>query len=240
MDKKIILIIGASSGIGKFISTMLVRENNIVINADITNSAASNWTIDSHIYEVHLDVTSNDQIIDLANDISTKFGVLDTLIYAPAPSRSNRKSFPENLDSVDNELNILLKGAMSCIRFFYPVMLGSRNPSILLLGSILGSLIAHESLGYHLSKSALIHGMNYFAVNLAKHNIRVNMVSPSLIETNLTGMVSEREKSIIRNATPLNQLTTPGNVADAVYFLVSDLSSNITGQDLKINGGVAF
>jgi NAD(P)-dependent dehydrogenase (short-subunit alcohol dehydrogenase family) len=125
MEKKIILVIGASSGIGKFISTMLVRDNNIVINADITNSIASNWTIDSHIYEVHLDVTSNDQIIDLAKNISTKFGVLDTLIYAPAPPRSNRKSFPDNLDTVDSELNILLKGAMSCIRFFYPLMLES-------------------------------------------------------------------------------------------------------------------
>ena len=247
MDKKIILIIGASSGIGKFISTMLVRENNIVINADITNSAASNWTIDSHIYEVHLDVTSNNQIIDLANDISTKFGVLDTLIYAPAPSRSNRKSFPENLDSVDNELNILLKGAMSCIRFFYPVMLGSRNPSILLLGSILGSLIAHESLGYHLSKSALIHGMNYFAVNLAKHNIRVNMISPGLVKrqhsADNSGEPTESQNlfdAYIKYAVPLGRSSEYEDIYQATSYLISDKAKYITGSNLTLDGGLSL
>jgi 3-oxoacyl-[acyl-carrier protein] reductase len=93
---------------------------------------------------------------------------------------------------------------------------------------------------YAASKGGVVSATRSLALELAPYNIRVNSISPGYIETDMTKFSSEEEKDYYLEKIPLKRLGDPREIADCVVFLCSDRSSYITGQDISVNGGLAF
>jgi len=243
---KTAILIGGTGGLGEAIARKLHQEKFDLLIAYNSNESKARelkaqLTSNENKCEI-LKVSLEDEqsILNFINECNRKYETITHLIFAASLPINTQSIHQSRWSSFQEHLDNQVKSVFELTKALLPSFKENKYGNIIVIGSALIDSPIKNWIPYSTAKSALRGLIKGLSLELGTHNIRVNMVSPSLIETNLTGMVSEREKSIIRNATPLNQLTTPGNVADAVYFLASDLSSNITGQDLKINGGVAF
>jgi 3-oxoacyl-[acyl-carrier protein] reductase len=138
----------------------------------------------------------------------------------------------------DRQLDTNLKGAFALIRAASRPMMKQRCGAIINLTSIVGESGNGGQAAYSASKAGLIGLTKSVAKELASRNIRVNAVSPGFIGTDMTaGINDEMRKKMLENI-PLARLGSPEEVATAVLFLASDAATYITGEVLKVNGGM--
>lgn len=225
---KNILIIGASSGIGKASAQLLAQEHNIIGTYNKTNPEA----IENTSFH-HLDVLSN------AYDLSFLPEQIDALVYCPGAI--NLKPFarikPEDFIA-DYELQVL--GAVKIIQAILPRMKASSAASIVLFSTV----AVQSGFNFHslvsASKGAIEGLTRALSAELAP-KIRVNCIAPSITDTPLAGTLLSTDEKKEANAQrhPLKKIGTAMDIANAVSFLVNDSSSWMTGQVLKIDGGMS-
>ena len=110
--------------------------------------------------------------------------------------------------------------------------------SIINITSIVGHSGNIGQSNYSASKAGIIGMSKSVALELAKRNITVNCISPGFIDTNMTNVLTESQKELIKSKIPMGIIGKPDDVANCVYFLVSDKASYITGETIHINGGM--
>jgi 3-oxoacyl-[acyl-carrier protein] reductase len=138
----------------------------------------------------------------------------------------------------DKTLDTNLKGAFALIRAVSRPMMKQRGGAIVNLTSVVGEMGNGGQAPYAASKAGLIGLTKSVAKELASRNIRVNAVSPGFIGTDMTAALPEDVKSKMLEAIPLARLGGAEEVAQAVAFLASDAASYVTGEVLKVNGGM--
>jgi len=244
-NRKIILMVGGASGIGRVISDQLAVEGHMVVNADLSHPPSRpDWSGKEGVIDTRLDVTKAASIETLVSSIAENFGRLDALVYAAAPSRAARKPFPENLAMFRKEIDILLTAAMEMSAAALPLLRTGHDAAIVFIGSVLSQRIAHETIGYHAAKAGLAHAARYLATHLATHGVRVNLVSPGVIKRHPlpeAGKAPEfnlQFETQLRHAVPAGRAGTPVEIADLVSFLLSSKATYITGQDIVVDGGL--
>ena len=241
---KIALITGAGKGIGKACAIALAEAGDHVIiisrtEKDLIEVQKIIRKLKSKCIYFDCDVTNIDEI----KKIFTKISKLDILINNAGTNRPEfftkikRKDMSEVVD-----LNI--KASFDIAQLSTKLMLKSKNRkkiggSIINLSSQLGKVGAPLRSVYNMTKFGIEGLTKGMAIDLAKHNIRVNSICPTFVETPMVKKFFKNKdfkKSVIKNI-PLGKVATESDIATAVVYLASDASSMMTGSSLVIDGG---
>ena len=138
----------------------------------------------------------------------------------------------------DRVLDTNLKGAFALVRAAARPMMKQRGGAIINVTSVVGEMGNAGQAAYAASKAGLIGLTKSVARELASRNIRCNAVSPGFIETDMTHVLGEDLKKNLLGQVPLGRLGRSEDVAQAVLFLASDAAAYVTGETLKVNGGM--
>ncbi|MHC1698266.1 MAG: 3-oxoacyl-[acyl-carrier-protein] reductase [Geobacteraceae bacterium] len=236
------LVTGASRGIGKAVAMKLAAEGAEVI-VTATSLERAKQTADQIIslghkaIPVKVDVGLAADVEALFQVVVAEFGSLDILVNNAGITRDGllMRMKDEDWDSV---LDVNLKGTFLCTREAIKIMAKAKSGRIVTISSVVGEMGNAGQANYCASKAGIIGFTKAVAREYAKRNITVNAVAPGFIETDMTGVLTEGVRDELLKQIPVNRFGAPEDIANAVYYLVSDLGSYVTGQVISVNGGM--
>ncbi|NQZ88126.1 MAG: 3-oxoacyl-ACP reductase FabG [Colwellia sp.] len=237
-EGKVVLVTGASRGIGKAIASQFKALGATVLGTATSEHGAGN--ISEYLGAGNglvLNVTDNDSIAALFVAIKENHGGIDILVNNAGITRDNlfmRMKDEEWQDIIDTNLSSVFKISKAVIRS----MMKKRNGRIINIGSVVGSMGNAGQVNYATSKAGLLGFTKSLAREVASRGITVNTVSPGFIDTDMTQTLTDEQKDGIFSQVPANRLGKPEEIANAVVFLASDGAAYITGETLHVNGGM--
>ena len=242
LDGKLVLVTGASRGIGKAIALTLGRAGATVIGTATTESGSDNISkifADNKVSGkgIKLNVTDNEQIASLIKSVNEDFGSIDILINNAGITRDNillRMKEDEWEDIINTNLSSLYKMSKSVLRG----MIKKRSGRIISITSVVGAMGNAGQSNYAAAKAGMIGFTKSLAREVGVRGITVNAVAPGFIETDMTSNLPDEQKEALASQIPMGRLGTPDEVENAVLFLAGDSGSYITGQTLHVNGGM--
>ena len=242
LDEKIVLVTGATRGIGKAISLTLGSAGATVIGTATTDEGANN--ISSIFAEnniigkgMKLNVTDNEQIAYLINDINENFGSVDILINNAGITKDNilvRMKQEEWDDIINTNLSSVYKISKAVLRG----MIKKRSGRIISITSVVGAMGNAGQSNYAAAKAGMIGFTKSLAREVGIRGITVNAIAPGFISTDMTNSLPDEQKDALVSQIPMGRLGAADEVAQAVLFLADDSGSYITGQTLHVNGGM--
>jgi NAD(P)-dependent dehydrogenase (short-subunit alcohol dehydrogenase family) len=244
LNKKIAIVTGGGSGIGRAAAVRFAKEGATVAVADI-NSIMGEETV-SLIKEaggeaifVKTDVADSEQIKQLIQITSNTFGGLHIMFNNAGIGNSEVRSVDLAEEEWDRVVDINLKGVFLGIKYAVPEISKSGGGSIINTSSLLGLKGQKYMAAYNASKAGVVVLTKNAALEYGKYNIRVNAIAPGVIDTKIieNWKQNDRKWPIISRANALGRIGTPEEVANAVLFLASDEASFITGTTLSVDGG---
>jgi 3-oxoacyl-[acyl-carrier protein] reductase len=242
LNGKIVLVTGATRGIGKAIALTLGGAGATVIGTATTESGADNI---SKVFAenkisgkgMKLDVTDNEQVSNLVKDIGEDFGSVDILVNNAGITRDNillRMKEDEWEDIINTNLSSIYKMSKSVLRG----MIKKRSGRIISITSVVGVMGNAGQSNYGAAKAGIIGFTKSLAREVGVRGITVNAIAPGFIETDMTDSLPDNQKETLASQIPMGRLGTAAEVASAVLFLAGDGGSYITGQTLHVNGGM--
>lgn len=240
--RKTILITGASRGIGRAIALSIDNSQfNIVINykkeakkAEELVRIIRNKGINA--IAVQADVSDFKQVENMYEEINKTFGKVDILINNAGISFSN---FAQNI-TVDEWHEIFatnVDGVFYCTKMALNDMISNKDGVIINISSVFGQTGGALESHYSATKGAVISYSKALAKELAPSNIRVNVVAPGGILTDMTKPLGDEILDDYVSEIPIGRMGLPEDIANVVKFLISDAASYITGQVIAVNGG---
>ena len=238
-NDKVVLVSGASRGIGRAIAEAFVAKGAKVVGTATSQSGAE--AISAYLGDAGcglvLNVTSPESIESLFAAIKEKFGEVDILINNAGITRDNllmRMKDDEWQDIIDTNLTSLYRLSKPVLR----AMMKKRYGRIINIGSVVGTMGNAGQTNYAAAKAGLIGFTKSLAREVASRGITVNSVAPGFIETDMTQALTEEQRGGILSQVPANRLGDPKEIAAAVLFLASDEAAYVTGETLHVNGGM--
>lgn len=244
LEGKVAIVTGGAQGIGKSIATQLALAGANVVIADVMEEKAKSTAEEisqsgNEAISIGVDVSSLSSVEEIVKKTLDKFGRIDILVNNAGVTRDAlvMRMKEEDWDLV---LDINLKGAFNCIKIVSPVMMKQKSGKIVNIASIVGINGNAGQANYSASKGGLIALTKTCAKELASRQINVNAVAPGFIQTSMTERLPAQVKEKLSSQIPLGKIGKPEDVASAVLFLVSEKSSYITGEVIKVDGGMAM
>ncbi|HCC57234.1 MAG TPA: hypothetical protein DEQ47_08205 [Solibacterales bacterium] len=240
---KVALITGGGSGLGRAIALGFAREGMRVLVTDVKGQAAKETLVsieqEGGFGEAHpLDVTSRSEIESLVEQTVSSHGSIDVLVNSAGLAIRGTALDYADADW-DKIIAVNLKGTFLCCQIVGRTMASRQSGKIINLASI-GAFIAYPgSIAYLASKGGVMQLTKGFAVELARSNVQVNAIAPSLFDTPMVKNSRSDEQSLryFTERTPIGRLGQPQEVVGAAIFLASDETSMITGHTLAVDGG---
>ena len=242
LQGKSVLITGAFGGIGKALALKFGENGAKVAMWDIFIDDEFNKKLtDKGIQFIasQVDITKREDVQKSADEIIAQWGKIDILVNNAGITKDNLilRMTEEEWDKV---MEINLKGAFICSRIIGKVMFPQKSGSIVNVASIIGQIGNIGQANYSASKGALISLTKTCAKEFARFGVRVNAVAPGYIITKMTEQLPEKIKTKMLEGIPLGRLGKPEDVSDLVVFLSSDKADYITGQVVRIDGGMVM
>mgnify|MGYP001040494977 CR=1 FL=1 len=184
-----------------------------------------------------LNVTDNEQITNLLNNISENYGSVDILINNAGITRDNilvRMKEDEWDEIISTNLTSVYKMSKSVLRG----MLKKRSGRIISITSVVGAMGNAGQSNYAAAKAGIIGFTKSLAREVGVRGITVNAIAPGFIKTDMTDNLPDDQKVALTSQIPMGRLGTSDEIADAVLFLAADSGSYITSQTLHVNGGM--
>ena len=235
MDKKVVLISGASRGIGAAIAIHLAS-----LGYKVIGTARSQFKFDKpsdNLIPLKLDITCRESIKDCAAKLKEQ-NLLPDILINNAGITSDQLFLRMKDDEWDNVLATNLTGTFNLTKAFIKNMIKNRYGRIINISSISGLMGNPGQVNYSSAKAGLSGFTKSLAKEVGSRNITVNSVAPGFIETDMTSFLDEDSKNTIIKDIPLNRLGSPEDVSELVAFLAGDESQYITGQTISIDGGL--
>lgn len=233
----IVLITGGSRGIGAAIAKQFAQQGNTVyITYCQSQTAALDLQKQYGVHPIATDFRQPDAPKKLAETVLQKTGTVDILVNNAAISVVNLFQCVSPTERTAL-YQVNLFGTTELTRAILPAMLQQHNGCIINLASIWGETGASCEVDYSVTKGAVIAFTKALAKEVAPSGIRVNAVSPGVIDTEMNAHLSVEDRQNLEEETPLQRIGKPEEIANAVCFLASKQASFITGQILAVNGG---
>jgi 3-oxoacyl-[acyl-carrier protein] reductase len=245
MKDKVVLITGAAQGIGRAIALRFAKEGARLALNDIETQKESLEKLKKEIEELGTEakyyfanVASYEEVEIMIKEIEKDFGRLDVLVNNAGiiKDRTLAKMTPEEWKAV---LDIDLTGVFNCTKTALPLIVANQG-SIISISSVVALEGNFGQTNYAAAKAGIIGFTKSLAKELGRFGVRVNAVCPGFIETKMGESVPENIKQGIKQLTALGRFGKPEEVANLVFFLASDEASFITGEAIKIDGGLAI
>ena len=242
ISNKIILVTGASRGIGMSIASELSENGAIVIGTATTKEGASSISNSLSSFKnkgegMVLDVNSSDSIQSLIKSINEKYGEIQILVNNAGITQDNLLVRMKD-EEWDNVLNTNLTSIYKLSKSVLRSMMKSRYGKIINISSVVGHMGNAGQTNYVASKAGITGFTKSLAQEVGNRGITVNCVAPGFIDTDMTKSLSDDQKEKLITHIPLSRLGDSSDVAKAVLFLASSDADYITGETIHVNGGM--
>ncbi len=250
MKDKVVLVTGGAAGIGKATALRFAEEGARVVICDL-NEAAGQESVkelgdDAAFYPVN--VADRQDVQKWIEDVVARYGRVDVLVNNAGVLRDGQLiKFKEGqllgqMPEADFDLviSVNLKGVFNCTQAVAPVMAGRGGGVILNASSVVGLDGNFGQTNYVATKSGVVGMTKVWARELGRFKIRVNAVAPGFISTDMINRMPEKILEGMKSRTPLGRLGDPRDIANAYLFLASDEASFITGETLRVDGGIVI
>ncbi|HOK41285.1 MAG TPA: SDR family oxidoreductase [bacterium] len=242
--EKVILIIGATGGIGRAVTKKFIEKgysciihyhSNKKIAEELLELAKKNG---NNALLVRCDICDEKQIKEMFEYIKRFYTNITGFVNCSISKFANIKFQDMGWETIEEQLTINLKSNFYLIKEILPFMVKNKYGKIVFISSQSTEDVPPPQLShYSISKSALNSFAKNLAVELAPLGIRVNIVSPGMTDTELISNLPEKAKLLTISKTLLKRLAKPEDIASAIYYLISEDSDYITGETLRVNGG---
>ena len=242
---KVALVTGGAVGIGEAITTGLAESGaKVVINYNRSKEKAKELCdrLAKQGYECAMfkaDVSKLDEASALIRETVNKYGKIDILVNNAGITK-DQLMLRMSEEDFDKVINVNLKGTWNTIKSAVPVMAKARTGKIINISSVTGIIGNAGQSNYAASKAGIIGLTKSVAREFAKRNITCNAVAPGFIETSMTETLPEKIKEYYLSQIPLGRFGKTQDVASMVLFLASDYADYITGQVMKVDGGMVM
>lgn len=244
LNGKNILITGASRGLGRRMAEVIARQGAHVIfnyRGDEQKAMALKEELiklgASQVTALQFDVTDSAKVKSELESFVEKYGAITGLVNNAGISR-DALLLRSKEEDIDATLNTNLKSAMMITQTLTKTMMKAENVSIVNISSVVGLMGNAGQSAYAASKAGLIGYTKSVAKELASRNVRCNAICPGFIVTDMTDKLDDKTKEGYLSAIPLKRLGASEEVANLVCFLLSKASGYITGETIKIDGGL--
>lgn len=243
LKEKVALVTGGSRGIGRGVCEALAaRGAHVVVGYGRGEEAAKQVVAaieaaGGSAEALGFDVGDMQAAQDAVSKLAKDKGRLDILV-ANAGISIDGLLLRVKEDDLDRLLAVNLKGAVACAKAAVKSMMRKRQGRIVFMSSVVGEMGNAGQTAYAATKAGMIGVTKSLARELASRNITVNAVTPGFIATDMTDAIAEGMKEQLTSAIPLGRIGEVADVAAGVVYLCSDEASYVTGQTLRVNGGM--
>lgn len=245
LEGKTCLVTGGSRGIGKAIALKLAEFGADVAityarSADAANEVKTQIeALGRKSKAIQADAVDFSEAEKVIGEILSDWDKLDVLVNNAGITKDNLilRMSEEQWDDV---ITTNLKSIFNYSKVVARPMMKNRGGSIINISSVVGISGNAGQSNYSASKAGIIGFTKSYAKELASRNIRANVIAPGYITTDMTDALDEKVLDGIKQATPLGRAGNANEIADAVVFLASDMSSYITGETIRVDGGMAM
>lgn len=242
-NDKVVLVTGASRGIGRAIATAFAKQGATLIFTYLNSEDAARQ-LETELNEaggkakgIKSDASVYDQADKLVADVVGEFGKIDVLVNNAGITRDGllMRMSEQQWDEV---MTINLKSVFNLTKAATKPMMKARSGSIINITSVVGIRGNAGQANYAASKAGIIGFTKSIALELGSRNIRCNAIAPGFIETEMTSNISEKATAEWAEQIPMKRAGNADEVASAVVFLAGEESAYITGQVLQVDGGM--
>ncbi|MPW64687.1 3-oxoacyl-ACP reductase FabG [Moraxella catarrhalis] len=240
MSRKIVLVTGASRGIGKAIAKRFADEGHFVIGTATSKKGAE--AIGDYLSESGgigriLDVCNHEDIDKLFEEIDSVYGGINVLVNNAGITKDGllmRMKDEDWASVIDTNLTAVYRMSRRAVRG----MMKARQGRIINITSVVGQMGNAGQANYAATKAGVEGFSRALAREIGSRGVTVNCVAPGFVETDMTEALDERLVNSMLDAVPIGRMAQPEEIAAAVSFLASDDASYITGAVLAVNGGM--
>jgi NAD(P)-dependent dehydrogenase (short-subunit alcohol dehydrogenase family) len=239
------VVTGGAHGIGRAIAERFLQEGASVVIADIDSEAAagtaSELAATGPVEWIHTDISQRDQVRSAVERCVEAFGKLD--VFAANASNADVVNLMDLEEAAWRRMvDVNLTGAFFSVQEAARAMIPRRTGAVVFTASTNSFWVEANTAHYSATKFGIVGLMKTAALDLAPHGIRVNAVSPGVVNTRLARFLVEDpvEGPAFLRRVPLGRFAEPNDIANAVVFLASDEAAYITGENLVIDGGTSI
>jgi 3-oxoacyl-[acyl-carrier protein] reductase len=243
LNDRVAVVTGGYRGIGRSLCVALGRAGAYVVAADVGDEAVGKETLAAveaaggKAELVRCDVTNSESVNAVFQEVHKRLGRLDILVNNAGIARDQLLMRVSDED-IQKTYAVNVTGAIYCARAAIRPMMRAKHGRVINMASVVAELGNAGQAVYSSSKAALIGLTKTLAREYASRGVTVNAVAPGYIDTDMTRNLPEEAKKYMLGQVPLGRVGTPEDVAAAVQFLSSDEAGYITGQVLRVNGGM--
>jgi 3-oxoacyl-[acyl-carrier protein] reductase len=250
MKDKVVLVTGGAAGIGKATALRFAEEGAQVVICDVNEAAGQQMVNElgggAAFYKVN--VTSREEVQKWIDDVVARYGRVDVLVNNAGVLRDGQLVKVKDGELVgqmpeadfDLVISVNLKGVFNCTQAAAAVMAKQAGGVILNASSVVGLDGNFGQTNYVASKAGVVGMTRVWARELGKFGVRVNAVAPGFISTEMISAMPEKILEGMKSRTPLRRLGDPRDIANAYLFLASDEAAFITGETLRVDGGIVI
>jgi NAD(P)-dependent dehydrogenase (short-subunit alcohol dehydrogenase family) len=250
LEKKVAIIAGGARGMGGAIALKFADEGCSCVIADVLDGPGAKTVTEvkkkgRDAIFVHCDVSDSRQVKDMVKQAIAKFKKIDILVVSAGIGTNPTPLEAITDESWDRVMDINSKGTFLCIQALAPHMKQNKSGNIICIVSVAGTVGSMINWHYHASKAAQLSVARSAAATLAPFDIRVNIIHPGMIFTDMSAVFSgpgvkdvlAQQTAMAQHGIPLRRIGSTEDIAKAALFLASDMSSYITGDSIFVSGG---
>lgn len=234
---KIALVFGGSGGVGIEVCKRLLERGIVVFATYHMNKSKLDMISDENFNKVSCDVTNLNEVNQVVKKIKDEQHKIDILINCVGVSEEAffvDKSVESWKKVIDTNLNSVFYACKAVV----PIMLENFGGVIINVSSILGEFGIPGMVDYCAAKSAIIGFTRSLASEVARFDIRINAISPGMLNTSMTVEAQKQIGKQVKRLVPAKRFGTPNEVASLIIFLISDDAAYITGENIYVGGGL--